>query len=94
MRYSKFIHSGRSSSVRWSGLHAAASAADLGPRTYAKAPVVVDPSYNWSGFYVGLNAGGEWSRSNAATTTVFSPAGYFANSSTRSDHPRWRSAHQ
>ena len=36
---------------------AAASAADL-PATYTKAPPVVAPIYNWSGFYVGLNGGG------------------------------------
>ena len=80
MHYSKLIHS---ASIVISALVGitAASAADLGPRAYTKAPVVVDASYNWSGFYVGLNAGGEWSRSNAATTTIFSPPGYFANTS-------------
>src|SRR5260370_42182971 len=35
-----------------------ASAADLPARTYTKAPVVVAPIYNWTGFYVGVNAGG------------------------------------
>jgi outer membrane immunogenic protein len=59
----------------------AASAADLPARTYTKAPVMVNPSYNWTGFYVGLNAGGAWSRSNAATTTIFDPIGYFATTS-------------
>jgi outer membrane immunogenic protein len=40
----------------------AVSAADLPARTYTKAPaVVIDPAYNWSGFYVGLNGGGAWS---------------------------------
>ena len=33
-----------------------AVAADLSPRIYAKA-VPADPGYNWSGFYVGINAG-------------------------------------
>jgi len=39
------------------------------------------PGYNWTGVYGGLNAG--WARgiSNATTTTVFSPTGYFATSS-------------
>ena len=32
----------------------AASAADMAVKAR---PMVVDPSYNWSGFYVGLNAG-------------------------------------
>jgi len=54
-----------------------ASAADLGPRTYAKAPVMMAP-INWTGFYVGVNAGGAWNTSNATTATVFSPTGYFA----------------
>lgn len=81
MLYSKFIHS---ASIVVSALVGitAASAADLGPRTYTKAPVVVDASYNWSGFYLGLNAGGEWSRSNAATATGITAGGYFADSST------------
>ena len=59
---------------------ATASAADLSPRAYTKAPVY-DPGYNWSGFYLGLNAGGAWGRSDSATSTVFSPTGYFAPSS-------------
>jgi outer membrane immunogenic protein len=33
-------------------------AADLPARTYTKAPAVVAPIYDWSGFYVGLNGGG------------------------------------
>lgn len=38
-------------------------------------------AYDWRGLYVGLNAG--WSRvdSDATTTTVFSPTGYFATTS-------------
>jgi outer membrane immunogenic protein len=42
----------------------AVAAADMAPR-YTKAPVaVVDPAYNWTGFYVGLNAGGSWTDSS------------------------------
>lgn len=38
----------------------AASAADLPARTYTKAPaMVVDSTYNWSGFYIGGDFGGE-----------------------------------
>jgi outer membrane immunogenic protein len=37
---------------------APALAADLPARTYTKAPAVVAPIYNWSGFYIGLNGGG------------------------------------
>ena len=49
----------------------AASAADLAARPYTKAPVVA-PIYNWTCFYVGVNAGGAWNESDATTTTVFS----------------------
>jgi outer membrane immunogenic protein len=37
-------------------------AADLPARTYTKAPVMVAPIYDWSGFYIGLNGGGASSR--------------------------------
>jgi outer membrane immunogenic protein len=37
-------------------LATAASAADMAPR-YTKAPAMAEPIYNWTGFYVGLNAG-------------------------------------
>jgi outer membrane immunogenic protein len=57
-----------------------AIAADL-PARYTKAPPIVAPVYNWTGFYVGVNAGGEWGQSDPRTTTVFSPFGYFASSS-------------
>lgn len=40
----------------------AASAADLPARTYTKAPPLVSPAYNWTGFYIGVNAGGHQSR--------------------------------
>src|SRR5258708_4208166 len=59
---------------------ATASAADLAPRPYTKAPVMA-PVYDWTGFYVGLNAGGAWTNSNPTTTTVFDPFGYFAATS-------------
>jgi outer membrane immunogenic protein len=39
------------------------------------------PIYNWTGFYVGVNAGGAWNNSDATTNTVFSPTGYFAATS-------------
>jgi len=42
---------------------APAAAADLPAKVYTKAPAVVPvPIYNWSGFYIGLNGGGGWSR--------------------------------
>jgi outer membrane immunogenic protein len=46
-----------------------ASAADL--PMYTKAPpVMVAPVYNWSGFYIGANGGGAWSRECYTVTSV------------------------
>lgn len=46
------------------GLVNAASAADMAARPYTKAPPpMVAAMYNWSGFYIGANAGGGWSHS-------------------------------
>jgi outer membrane immunogenic protein len=43
----------------------AANAADLARRHMpVKAPVYTAPIYNWSGFYVGINGGGAWGKSN------------------------------
>jgi outer membrane immunogenic protein len=59
-----------------------ALAADLPARTYTKAPVYVDPGYNWTGFYIGGNVGYSWGRSsdtstltNGAGTTLFTSGG-------------------
>jgi outer membrane immunogenic protein len=59
-----------------------ALAADLPARTYTKAPALVDPVYNWSGFYVGANIGYSWGRSsdtsnltNGDGTVLFTSAG-------------------
>jgi outer membrane immunogenic protein len=44
------------------GIAAPASAADLAPRPYTKAPPpVVAPIYDWTGFYIGANGGYGWS---------------------------------
>jgi outer membrane immunogenic protein len=58
-----------------------ALAADLPARVYTKAPVIVEPVYNWTGFYVGGNIGYSWGRSsdtstltNGAGTVLFSSA--------------------
>lgn len=56
-----------------------ASAADMAVKApYPATPV---PVYNWTGFYIGGNVGGAWGRFDSATSTVFSPTGYFAASS-------------
>ena len=49
-----------------------ASAADLAPRPYAKAPPMVDPAYNWTGFYIGADVGGAWSRQSANSVSPVS----------------------
>lgn len=59
-----------------------AFAADMA-RPYTKAPVVVDPGYNWTGFYVGLNGGYSWGRANTTISGVsplapLFPVGAFA----------------
>jgi hypothetical protein len=36
---------------------ASVGAADLAPRPYTKAPVVVDRAYSWTGFYVDAHDG-------------------------------------
>jgi outer membrane immunogenic protein len=68
-------------------LTTSALAADLAPapRTYAKAPVYVDPGYNWTGFYVGGNIGYSWGRSND-TSTVTNAAGVVLATSTGSSN--------
>jgi outer membrane immunogenic protein len=39
------------------------------------------PAYNWTGFYVGGNVGGQWGNADLNTSTIWTPAGYFAASS-------------
>jgi outer membrane immunogenic protein len=54
-----------------------AFAADL-PVKAPRVPAVA-PSYNWTGFYVGINGGGGWGRSDSAGP-VFATAGSFNTS--------------
>jgi len=49
---------------------APAFAADLPARTYTKAPSMVAAVYDWSGFYLGINAGGATSRDCYTITSV------------------------
>nr|WP_247983986.1 hypothetical protein [Bradyrhizobium sp. 186] len=58
---------------------ASVHAADLAAH-YTKAPVMA-PAYNWTGFYVGANVGGQWGSSNPNTSTVYDPFGYFFTTS-------------
>ena len=52
----------------------AASAADLAARPYTKAPVMVEV-WNWTGFYIGGNAGYSWGRSNTDVSYLNSVTG-------------------
>ncbi len=55
-----------------------ASAADLAARPYTKAPPpMVAPIYDWSGFYIGANAGGGFSNRclDVTATGAFGVAG-------------------
>jgi outer membrane immunogenic protein len=50
---------------------APASAADLAARpVYTKAPVLVSPVYDWSGFYVGINGGWGQTHDNRSDATT------------------------
>jgi outer membrane immunogenic protein len=60
------------------GVGEAAMAADMPLKA---PPVVAAPVYNWTGFYIGGTVGGAWGSFDPTTSTVFSPAGYFAFSS-------------
>jgi outer membrane immunogenic protein len=68
--------------------NSAASAADMAPR-YAKAPPVMVEVWNWTGFYIGGNAGYSWGRANADVTyfnpvtgaAIVPPAGSITNRS-------------
>src|SRR5208337_4101402 len=59
-----------------------AQAADLPTRKEAPAPIFVPPPFTWTGFYVGVNAGGVWS-SGSRNATLVAPgqdiflSGYF-----------------
>ena len=50
----------------------AAQAADLPTRKEAPAPVFVPPPFTWTGFYVGVNAGGIWG-SGSRNATLYDP---------------------
>lgn len=58
-----------------------ALAADLAPRPYTKAPVIVDPGYDWTGFYAGVNIGYSWGRSSSTQSFIDTASGALLNSS-------------
>jgi outer membrane immunogenic protein len=61
------------------GLVTAASAADMAVKA-RPLPVPVVEAWNWSGFYIGLNAGGSWSDNSRSYNMPFTTAGnIFAN---------------
>jgi outer membrane immunogenic protein len=59
----------------------AAQAADLPTKKEAPAPVFVPPPFTWTGFYVGLNAGGIISSGSRNVKLFDSDTGDFLNSS-------------
>jgi outer membrane immunogenic protein len=50
----------------------AAQAADLPTRKEAPAPIFVPPPFTWTGFYIGVNAGGIWP-SGSRNASIFDP---------------------
>jgi outer membrane immunogenic protein len=64
--------------VGLAALTGTAAAADLPPRPapapYYKAPVAL-PVYNWTGFYIGINGGGGFGRSQWDSTSGFNTSG-------------------
>src|SRR5262249_20402438 len=57
------------------GLVGTANAADLPRQVYTKAPPMMAPYYNWTGFYVGINGGGGWGTANWNSTGDFDVSG-------------------
>ena len=62
-------------------ISAAAAAADLPSTKGEPAYVPPPPAFSWTGFYVGVNAGGAWGNLDPRTSTVYSDEGYFAETS-------------
>jgi outer membrane immunogenic protein len=50
-------------------LSVAASAADLPPQPFYKAPAYAPPAYNWAGFYAGVVGGGGWADSDQSNSS-------------------------
>lgn len=52
-----------------------ALAADLAALPYKAPPMISPPAYDWSGFYIGVNLGGAWTRESSSTTALNGVAG-------------------
>jgi outer membrane immunogenic protein len=87
MRNSKFFVSGVIAIGTIFGI-GVASAADLAARPYTKAPpMVVDPVFNWTGFYIGAQVGGAWSEHRYDNIDLTGePIGHNASSITGGGH--------
>ena len=59
--------------VMAAALSGSAFAADLGARTYTKAPAMAPAGTNWSGFYIGGNVGYGWGNGNTDFSFLPSP---------------------
>jgi outer membrane immunogenic protein len=61
-----------------SAMLSGAMAADMAPHAYTKAPAIVSPATNWSGFYAGVNVGYGWDSGNTQMVetlgVIFAPA--------------------
>jgi outer membrane immunogenic protein len=75
MRHSNLIFAVTTSIVAIAIGTAAASAADLAPRMYAKAPAAAAAVYDWTGFYVGGNVGYGWAEDTDPSLSVINPGG-------------------
>jgi outer membrane immunogenic protein len=78
------------------GISAPASAADLAPRPYTKAPPpMISPVYDWSGFYIGANGGWGQNRDCRGDVTLGIDFGcHYGNGGTAGGQVgyRWQSA--
>ena len=72
MGFSRLIVAGASAVVASAG---AASATDLPAPIYTKAPVMANPAYDWSGFYVGSHLGYIWGKSRVYDNGVLTESG-------------------
>jgi outer membrane immunogenic protein len=54
-------------------------ASDPSPPPFAKTPPVVAAAYNWTGFYLGIEGGGGWSRDQRTYEPPNPPLGAFTN---------------